>query len=201
MLNLFGVPIYVNNIKIKEKEKDFLINTNYERLKINNGCISVDKYILNDKKISNLKKNILNVLNNYLYDELKIKKIIKFQLLNSWCMKHKKNDYSHEHNHPNSFISGILYLKTNEKSGSLIFKKNHNNLFSKTINIEFDEFNIVNSDYWSIIPKEGDIVLFPSHLHHYVTENNNDEDRYCCAFNFYPRGIFGSNENFDYLKI
>jgi uncharacterized protein (TIGR02466 family) len=201
MINLFGTPVYFNKIQINNEEKNFLINEKYERLHINNGYVSKNKLILNNKKINNLKKNIINCLNDYLYNKLKVKKKIKFKLLNSWCMKHKKNDYSDEHNHPNSFISGIFYIKTNEKSGDLIFKKNHDNIFPQTIKIEFEEFNLINSDFWYVKPKEGDILLFPSNLKHLVTKNNSEEDRYCCAFNFYPKGIFGSNENFDYLKI
>jgi uncharacterized protein (TIGR02466 family) len=203
MLNLFGVPIYFNNIKIKEKEKKFLINSTYTRIQSDNGYITKDKYILNNKKTVETKKDILINLSNYLYDNLKIKKNIKFRLLNSWCIKHVKNDYADMHNHYNSFISGVLYLKTNKNSGNIIFHKNDffDNIFPKSVNIEFNEYTTINSDYWFITPKEGDIIFFPSNLKHSVTKNISNEDRYCCSFNFYPTGIFGRNDNLNVLEI
>jgi uncharacterized protein (TIGR02466 family) len=203
MLNLFGVPIYINNIKIKEKEKNFLINSVYKRLKPGNGYVTKDKHVLNSKKTVETKKEILINLYKYLYDILKVKKDIKFRLLNSWCIKHVEKDYSHIHEHHNSFISGVLYLKTNKDSGNIVFHKNSylNNIFTNSVNIEFSEYNTINSDYWYITPKEGDIIFFPSNLKHSVTENLSNEDRYCCSFNFYPTGVFGTNDEFNLLEI
>jgi hypothetical protein len=56
MLNLFGTPVYINNIKINNKDKKNLINTKYERLKSNIGSVTPDSYVLNHKKNINIKK-------------------------------------------------------------------------------------------------------------------------------------------------
>jgi uncharacterized protein (TIGR02466 family) len=37
---------------------------------------------------------------------------------------------------------------------------------------------------WEISPKENNIVLFPSWLEHYVSDNESDEDRISISFNF-----------------
>lgn len=199
-INLFGTPLYFNNIKIKEKDKKNLINSDYKRLESNNGFVTKDKYILN--KNINLKKIVLNHLKKYLYENLKIKKDVKFKMLNSWCMKHKNNDWSINHCHDNSFISGILYLKTKENSGNLIFYRNKLlNIFPTSVGIEFEEFNETNCNFFYMKPKEGDIIFFPSNLEHSVTKNLSNEDRYCCSFNFYPTGIFGRNDDLNVLKI
>tara|TARA_R100001015_G_C4629358_1_gene190148 strand:+ start:254 stop:865 length:612 start_codon:yes stop_codon:yes gene_type:complete len=202
MFNLFGIPIYLKNIKISEKDINTLINLEYERLNINNGYISKNKQILKEKQNSNVKDCIFNNVNYFLYEYLKIKKNISFKLLNSWCMKHVKNDWSLSHHHDNSLISGILYLKTYKNSGDLILHRNNLlNVFSSSINIEFEETNINNCNKFYITPKKGDLILFPSYLEHSVTRNLNQKERYCCAFNFYPSGSFGNKKSFNELNL
>lgn len=202
MLNIFSTPIYYKNISLLKKDINNLINYSYERIKIDNGFVSKDKYILNNKEFKKLKEHILKNIDTYLYDNLKIKRHIKFKMLNSWCMKHQTNDWADKHSHENSFISGILYLKTNINSGNLIFHRNEIlNLFPNTIKIEYEEFNLINSDYISINPKDGDLVLFPSSIKHSVSKNTSKEDRYCCAFNLFPYGEFGDINSSNYIKL
>ena len=67
MFNLFGIPIYLKNIKINEKDINNLINLEYERLNIDNGYISKNKQILKEKQNLNLKDSIFNNLNYFLY--------------------------------------------------------------------------------------------------------------------------------------
>jgi uncharacterized protein (TIGR02466 family) len=202
-MNLFGIPVYVNNIKLKNQEIKYLINLEYDRLDQENGSVTKNTYILNDPYLKNLKKEILNHLNNFLFNDLKINKKTIFKMLNSWCLKHQKNDFSQIHVHNNSLISGVLYLKVNNKSGDLMFHKNPywRNIFPKSIDIEFDNYNEATSDYWYIKPSIGTIVLFPSFLEHSVAKNESDEDRYSCAFNFHVEGTFGSYLNNLKVKI
>jgi uncharacterized protein (TIGR02466 family) len=202
MIDIFGIPIYINKIlNIKEYENN-LINLDYERTGFNNGYISVDKYVLNNEKNLNIKKIVTEHLNNYLYNQLKIKKNIKFKMLNSWCVKHVQNDWAQIHNHDNSFISGILYLKTYENSGNLIFHKNSLlDIFPSSVSIDFEEKNLINSKTISFEPKDGDIIFFPSQLNHSVSYNLNEKDRYCCSFNFYPEGTFGNEKSLNELHI
>jgi len=201
-INLFPTPIYCNHIKLKKEYKDILISENYKRFEINNGYVTTNKYVLNNEKLSSLKKEIFNNLNEYLFNKLKVKKNTKFKMLNSWCIKHSTNDWSQAHYHENSFISGILYLKNYEDSGDLVFhKEGIPNIFSNCIKIEFDEFIIDNSETFFIKPKDGDLILFPSHLKHSVTKNLNKNDRYCCAFNFFPNGKFGNIDNSNFVEV
>jgi uncharacterized protein (TIGR02466 family) len=45
------------------------------------------------------------------------------------------------------------------------------------------KFNSVNSGYWYAEPKEGDLIMFPSWLRHYVEPSKSNEDRISIAFN------------------
>jgi uncharacterized protein (TIGR02466 family) len=201
-LNLFGIPIYVGKIKLKKEEIDYVINSNYERVYVNNGFRTKNNYLLNDKNLKNLKKEIENELSSFVYDQLKIKNNYKFVMLNSWGMKHVKNDWAQPHCHSNSFISGVVYLKTNKNSGYFSFNKNlnWNNISSNFLKFEYTDYTQQNCDAWSILPENGDVILFPSFLEHSVSKNESDEDRYCCSFNFYPN-VEIKNKEFDNINL
>lgn len=201
-LSLFGIPIYFGKIKLKQEEVNYIINSDYERVHINNGFRTKDNYLLNNKNLKNLKKEVQNELNNFVYNQLKIKNNFKFMMLNSWGMKHIKNDWAQSHYHSNSFISGVVYLKTNKDSGYFSFNKSSgwNNISSNFLKFEYTEYTQENSDTWNILPEEGDIIFFPSFLEHSVSKNASDEDRYCCSFNFYPNVVIKTKE-FDNINL
>ena len=87
-------------------------------------------------------------------------------IVESWMVKYEKNDLSKIHHHPRNGISGCYYYKTTDSPGNGDFyfqdnwEKNH-----------------------TIIPEEGQLVLFPSWLNHGVTINKTDKTRMCLAFN------------------
>ena len=54
--NLWPIPVYEDNIPVKQEWKNKILNLEYERTKINNSDISKDRYILND--IKDLKSEI-----------------------------------------------------------------------------------------------------------------------------------------------
>jgi len=202
-INIWGIPIFSNNIKISDKIINDLKSLPIERVHIDNGYNSLEKYVLNQKPFILLKNSILENLNIYLYEIIKIKKNINFKLMNSWVNIHKKDDWAQEHEHSNSYISGIVYLDVFENSGNLIFKKENNwtNIFPKVPLIDFEEYNEINSTTWTYVPKNGDIYLFPSFLKHRVEKNLNKKNRYSLAFNFLPSGKFGTDKNLDYMEI
>jgi hypothetical protein len=41
----------------------------------------------------------------------------------SWANYTKKNQYHHTHEHPNSFISGVLYINANEAHDKITMHK------------------------------------------------------------------------------
>ena len=45
------------------------------------------------------------------------------------------------------------------------------------------KINELNNDEYTIIPREGLLVLFPSYLHHSVGINGSNEDRIIISFN------------------
>ena len=192
--NLWPIPVYESETTVKSKWLDYIINCDYERMKIGNGDISKDRYILNN--LPDLKKEIENHCEIFVRKWLKIKKNANFYLQNSWAVLHHPGDEAQLHSHGGSLISGVYYLKTDKNSGNLAFHKNpiHTNTFFPNIRFEYDEQDNVNTNNYIIDVGEDKIVMFPSHLEHSVDVNKSNNKRYSLAFNFFVRGKFGRDE-------
>jgi len=103
----------------------------------------------------------------------------KLKIDNAWININKKHSFNLPHVHPQASFSAVLYLKTPENSGKIVFK---NPTPSEHYNIN-DEVE----GYWGaykVLPKESDFFVFPSYLSHYVEPNLNEEDRISIAINF-----------------
>ena len=110
-----------------------------------------------------------------------------------WAIINKKDDFNVVHTHPNSLLSAAYYVKAPKNCGHLVFESQN----------EFSEYNLMSvqkqetiDEYlacpaYRIVPTEGLMVLFPSHLRHYVDQNESDEDRISMAFNIDFRLIDG----------
>lgn len=110
---------------------------------------------------------------------------LEFKLNNMWININRKGDYNSIHNHPLSLISGVLWIKTPENCGSLIFQSPYSftqHLLLQNVDSEIVKKQNYCSEY-TFNPKEGTMVLFPSDLLHGVEPNESDEDRISIAFN------------------
>lgn len=203
---LFAIPLYQTSLgSLDVKMKDFIINTEFERMPANNGDYSVNKYILDCPELADLKEKIMIHVHNFVYEVLDSKKNMDFQMENSWVNRHYSNDFSGEHYHGNSLISGVYYIETTLDSGAIVFHKDKStyNLWTETIRVDFNyqdnfdegKLNVYNAQGWGLRPKKNDLVLFPSLLNHSVEDNRSDIVRYSLAFNVFPRGKAGGPIN------
>ena len=86
-----------------------------------------------------------------------------FQRMNlheAWGLRHDTNDFTQEHDHIASPISGVLYLS--EKNTPLIFPD---------LNLE-------------VYPEKNSLVLFRGILRHSSPVNTSNDSKYAIAFNF-----------------
>ncbi len=94
----------------------------------------------------------------------------------SWSNRLSKEGYNIPHIHPSGWLSGVFYLQVPR------------DIKNKEAGIEFslhgDDYKIVNKDSptVSLIPKVGDLILFPSSLYHKTIPFNSSEERICIAF-------------------
>jgi len=121
-------------------------------------------------------KNALMSLKHYNLD---------FKLVNMWININKKGNYNILHNHPNSTVSGVFWVKTPKNCGSLVFHSPHSftqHLLLHNVDSEISkEQNYY--DCFHFNAKEGTMILFPSDLLHGVESNQSEDDRISIAFN------------------
>ena len=99
--------------------------------------------------------------------------MLELYLHNLWFNINGTNALNTLHTHPHSIYSGVMWIKAPENCGNLVMvdPSAHN------------MFGVVPTEY-EFQPVEGNIILFPSHVPHYVKPNNSDEDRISVSFNF-----------------
>jgi uncharacterized protein (TIGR02466 family) len=182
-LNIFSIVIqYFNNfitneecLDVIEKCKTFNLQKNQE---LKNNAVSTfnmgSSYVLNN--FSKLKEIIIQKVNNY-ENELGL---FNSTLNNSWVNFQYKYSVLKKHQHPGSQISGVLYLKTDEKSSKIYFY--NPNPYNSFIKKKEEKYN--NFEHISFCPKIGDLILFPSWLSHGSHNDENlSEERIALSFN------------------
>ena len=127
---------------------------------------------------------ISNTLSNY-FDGQKIFKDFKLNIQGYWVNINQPGALNNMHNHPDCHLAGVIWIKTNDKSGTLQFKNPTAFSENKVLQLLTDKFAKDNSlypAYWMTTPP-GCCVLFPSSLDHWVTPNESKEDRISISFN------------------
>jgi len=138
---------------------------------------------------SPIKSLIEDNLNFYFYKVLCASQEIKIYITDSWLNCNKPGEQHHRHNHPNSIVSGVFYIDTDQYTGNIVFNSSH----YSNIEIETTESNIYNSKTWSLSPMPGTLILFPSSLEHSVTKNQSVKDRISLSFNTFISGTISRN--------
>jgi uncharacterized protein (TIGR02466 family) len=101
------------------------------------------------------------------------------------------------HSHPNSFISGVIYINAERSKDSIKF----HNPSTRQLVVVSQRYNIVNGDAWGHTVESKDIVLFPSNLPHSVEMTETDTTRVSLAFNSFLSGTLGEGHRFNELKL
>ena len=160
--------------------------------------ISKDKNILDKKIFKKLKIQIEKCLSEYALEVYGCDSI-KVYTTQSWLNFSKKGESHHNHFHPNSFLSGVLYIKADPNYHYIKFSNNnYTTIFPYNEKTQWTDFNARTYD---ILVEKGKLLIFPSKLNHSVEPNTKDDLRISLSFNTWLRGEVGKKENSDYLKL
>lgn len=197
---LFPTPVMFTEMdrKFTKEELDFVNKHGKEGMTNRNvgNVTSNNNYILEEPEMAGLKKVVEEAVNLYIKQVYKPKQVANGFVTQSWLNYTAKGEFHHKHEHPNSFISGVLYIHTDETKDKITFHRSG----YKQLQLATDTFDIYNSDSWWFNVKTGGLVLFPSSLTHHVEDVIADETRISLAFNTFIKGIFGDNRSLTEFK-
>ena len=192
---IFPVPVYTarrdSNLDSAEKKdiKDIIEEGNYPNV---SNSTSNNSYIFDDK-LKKLKEFCEQHIKIYAKEVINPKQELDFYITQSWLNVNKPGESHHLHNHPNSIISGVFYIST-EEDDKIHFYDPAETLKDR-IEIQPKEYNIWNSANWSIPAETNDLLLFPAWLEHSVKPNEKaTKDRLSISFNVFAKGVFGQKE-------
>jgi len=200
--NIFPTPIYTTKIDrpFTKQELQF-VNQQKKHCTKNQGNINTkDNYILNRKEFKNIKKFLDKCCKNYLDTIICPKNNIELYITQSWLNYTETNQYHHQHQHPNSVISGVLYFNSDIKNDKILFS--HPTIYQQ-IRPETDKekYNLWNSKTWFFPVKTSDLFMFPSSTTHQVETKKGNNTRISLAFNTFYKGTVGSNDGLTELIL
>lgn len=149
---------------------------------------SKDHYLFRSPQMKRVAKFVDKCLEEYMAATYAPKHKVKPYVTQAWANYTLPGQYHHKHSHPNSFISGCVYIAA--KGDKIYFYKDG----YQQIKLPTDNYNPYNSESWWFEVNEGDVVLFPSNLTHMVqTLEQDKEERISIAFNTFPKGYVGDD--------
>jgi|TARA_R100001086_G_scaffold231264_1_gene151919 uncharacterized protein (TIGR02466 family) len=201
--SLFPTPVYYTKMDrgFTKQELNF-VNEQKKHCSKNEGNINTkDNYILNRKQFKNLHKMLSIECNKYLEKIICPKnKDLKLYITQSWLNYTENNQYHHRHEHPNSYVSGVLYINSDIKTDSIKFF--HNNTYIPiSPDIDKKRWNHFNSRSWWFSVDTGTLVMFPSSTTHQVDVKEGNNTRISLAFNTFIKGTLGDNFSLTELKL
>ena len=176
---LFSKPVFKRPVDISNVDL-----TTIKWAKNYNNWISEGQDVLSLPEHKALAENVYDGICEYFYGVLQAKSEVEIYITESWFNKTEKGQIHHRHWHPNSVVSGVVYLSSQGTSGGTRFITSQYDTLEYGIN----DSNIYNSRSWTIEPQVGSMILFPSNLEHMVEEYQGDSPRITLSFNTFIRG-------------
>ena len=190
--DLFACPFWFDKIELDTEQVDNAIKSTPCYL-----AMSVDENVLDTTF-----KFLFDPINERVYKAMDQMGFLNYSIFTSWMTKTVAG-YRHEldHMHYNSLLSGVVYLTDNPSP--LLFRHPMPWRWLSGPNNE----KSLNSNKFTLTPKKGDIVLFPSHIHHLILPHKNvatvngfptfavQSDRCSIAFNVHPTGQYGIRDS------
>ena len=193
---LFPIPVCSFSIdrEITKFESKFIEGQVRRRNQANE--VSSSKDVLASKAMTSIRSFIDKSIQEYI-DEIHCPRGgVKFKITQSWFSYTEVGKYHHKHAHPNSFLSGVFYPKTNPDDKIHFFRDDY-----RQIRLAPSKFNVYNSESWWMSVTTGQLIIFPSSLTHMVEKVKGPDTRISLSFNSFPIGYLGDEDSLTRLDI
>ncbi len=157
----------------KSKKKDY---SSKLASQIQNEVNFSNKYI--EKNYSSYLKKIIKKF----LDNEGIKNIKRIDILNLWVVRQFKGEYNPIHYHEGD-LSGVGYIKLPKDMTKNKLVKNKKIRTNGTIDFVNGQRAFLSKSIYNVVPKVGDLILFPNYLMHTAYPFNKDGERRSFSFN------------------
>ena len=143
------------------------------------GWHSPDLAIHDDPVLKPLFKDIQEKLKNV---SAQIDHRFDVEITSAWVIINRGKAYNAKHYHPESALSGVIYVHADDNSGHIGFIRGDLKQHYPINTFDSDLFN----EEVTFKPEIGKLVVFPSWVYHYVNSNadeQSNEARISIAFN------------------
>ena len=196
LLQLFPIPLLILPYKQPiDKELAYLKTISYLEQQQNGNYRSDDSYLLRKEELKNIKNFLGEAVDKFTKNVIQSKQ--RLVITQCWANRNPKGSKHHEHVHPNSIISGVMYFQINEKLPPIQFSKANQD----GVKLDPIKYNHITAETFFLPCKPGELILFPSSLKHSVPINQGDEDRISISFNTFSIDALGSEQSLTHLDI
>ena len=196
LLQIFPTPLLIVPYEQSiDKELSYLKTISYRKQQQNGNFRSDDSYLLRNEEFKDIKNFLKESMDKFTTNVLNTKQ--RLVITQCWANRNPKGSQHHEHVHPNSIVSGVMYFQINEKLPPISFTKDRQ--YGMKLNPE--KYNHMNSETFMLPCKPGELILFPSSLRHSVPTNHGEEDRISVSFNTFCIDAIGSEQSLTHLDI
>jgi uncharacterized protein (TIGR02466 family) len=186
---LFPTPVAFSKLprKYTNEEVAFIQKCSLNVTKNTGNTTSVDRYVLDEPVMADLKAFIQFYVNHFMESVEAPYNPVEAYITQSWLNYTQPGEYHHKHEHPNSYLSGVLYINADPEKDKIYFYKNG----YKRISLPTNNYNPFNSESWWFSVGTCDLVIFPSYLTHMVEQTVSADTRISIAFNTFLKGYIG----------
>ena len=197
---LFPEPLYFSKLERVLTKKELKRISQYKKEPAPNAgnMTSSENYVLENKALNNLKKDLHTKVMDYFDKVICTNNPITPHITQSWINYTKSDQFHHQHNHPNSLVSGIFYISADKKVDSVTFYKLS---LDDRIKLNITKYNIFNSSSCTFPVETGNILLFRSSLVHGVGKKKGNNIRISLSFNVFIKGTVGNKTNLNELIL